>query len=293
MTTYLEDSSAEQPVSERAAYSDVLTLAAIGAIVYVVSSFIHEGIGHGGMCLLVGGKPLSVSSTFFNYDSGNSHLSPWEMRWINAGGTLANLLAGLVCLALLRLMRRASPSLRYVLWLAMSVNLFQAGGYLMASPIGNFGDWQAFMTGLEPQIAWRIGLIALGLLISFWALRVSSAELAPFLNRDKNEYNRRAAVLTLIPYLAGSTVMCVAALFGPGGMQLVVISAMASSFGGTCWLVWAPWAPSWARDPGVVYPERPLIVGRNLVLIVAGLLAAIVCIAILGPSVPLNRCYAQ
>lgn len=45
-----------------AASQDLLTIAAVAVVVYAVSSVIHEGLGHGGACIAVGGTPQPVSS---------------------------------------------------------------------------------------------------------------------------------------------------------------------------------------------------------------------------------------
>jgi len=40
---------------------DALTIAAIAIVVYIVAGVIHEGVGHGGACLLAGGRVLVIS----------------------------------------------------------------------------------------------------------------------------------------------------------------------------------------------------------------------------------------
>ncbi len=44
---------------------DPLTIAAIGLLVGALTDIIHEGLGHGGACLLVGGKPTLLTSMNF------------------------------------------------------------------------------------------------------------------------------------------------------------------------------------------------------------------------------------
>src|ERR1700736_4500391 len=64
----------------------------IGILAYMLGNVLHEGIGHGGACLLVGAKPLVLSSVHFECSL--------DSRLVMAGGTLANLLAAAVFLVL-------------------------------------------------------------------------------------------------------------------------------------------------------------------------------------------------
>jgi hypothetical protein len=71
---------------------DPLTVAAMGLVAYALANLLHEGLGHGGACLLVGGKPLVLSSMHFHGDTEG--LPRGANRLIAAGGTLVNLLVG-------------------------------------------------------------------------------------------------------------------------------------------------------------------------------------------------------
>lgn len=56
-------------------------------------------------------------------------------------------------------MRTANPTrqyLRYFLWLLMTINLLQAGGYILFSGLGNIGDWAYVIHDLEPVWLWRL-----------------------------------------------------------------------------------------------------------------------------------------
>src|SRR5262249_47750861 len=104
--------------------ADFWTVVGIATIAYVFANILHEGIGHGGACLLTGGNPLALSTVHFECYK--------EERLVAAGGTLANLAAGLVCWLGSRFVHRGSH-LRYFLWLLMTINLLQAGGYFLFS----------------------------------------------------------------------------------------------------------------------------------------------------------------
>ena len=59
--------------------------AAIALIVSAISDVVHEGIGHGCVSILVGGKPQYLSS--MNYVGDHRGLPIWSTRMVSAGGT--------------------------------------------------------------------------------------------------------------------------------------------------------------------------------------------------------------
>ena len=61
-------------------------LVAITIAATVIADFIHEGVGHGGMCVATGGRPLVLSTVHFECRT--------DTRLVAAGGTLANLIFG-------------------------------------------------------------------------------------------------------------------------------------------------------------------------------------------------------
>src|SRR5690348_1533351 len=95
-------------------FSDALTVASIAALAFMLGNILHEGLGHGGACLLSGGRPLALSSVDFECSA--------DTRLVMAGGTLVNLLTGALFFVLGRLVSRKRPHLKFFLWLAMAVN---------------------------------------------------------------------------------------------------------------------------------------------------------------------------
>src|SRR5260370_24959504 len=132
--------------------ADALTIAGIAIIACILASVLHEGVGHGGACLLAGGKVWVISAVHMECSA--------ETRLVMAGGTLMNVAAGALCFALGRVTARTSPRLRYFMWLSMTVNLFTAAGYFGFSGIGGFGDWGSFISGLGPPWGGGTGLTA-------------------------------------------------------------------------------------------------------------------------------------
>jgi len=80
------DATAESHPLCEATKPDLLTVAAVAIAATVIADFIHEGLGHGGMCIATGGQPLALSTVHFECST--------DTRLVAAGGTLANLIFG-------------------------------------------------------------------------------------------------------------------------------------------------------------------------------------------------------
>jgi hypothetical protein len=270
-------------LSTRDRPADRPTLCAVAAAVYATCAILHEGIGHGGACLLTGGAPVSMSSVHFECSQ--------EGLWVSAGGTLINLAAGLLAWALLQWTAPATtarhPTARYALWLFLTVNLMQGCGYFLFSGIGNIGDWAEIVRGRDPAWIFRGGL-AIGGGASYLATVVLALRsLREFLGGDPDVQRRQARRLTLIPYLAGGLLSIVAGAFNPVGMILVAISAAAASLGGTSGLAWMANLLGRPVTPFATAPA-PVVIARSRAWIVTGILAAVIFVALWGPGFRFN-----
>lgn len=272
-----KDATAEShpPRLREANRPDLLTIAAIAIVATVIADFIHEGLGHGGMCVATGGQPLALSPVHFECSA--------DTRLVAAGGTLANLIFGTLFWAAVRAVKQSAPW-RYFFWLLMTFNLFEAGGYFLFSGIGNIGDWTAVVAGWQPAWAWRLGLVALGA-VTYFILFVplSLRELRPFLGKDAKIRVRRARQFTLVPYFTAGVLSCAAGARNPVGPLLILISAAAASFGGHSGLAWM-----WNLLYGPRIPSSPLQmpeIERSRGWVIAAVVLAILFIAGLGPGV--------
>ena len=256
---------------------DGWTVAAIALLTYMLGSLLHEGAGHGGACLLAGGKPLVLSSVHFECSA--------DTPLVDAGGTFANFIAAAVFFVLGRITGSAHPRWKYFFWIAMTMNLFTAMGYFLFSGIGGIGDWAEFMRGVQPEWFWRVALSIFGALTYALATWVSLLELRPLIGRDQEERYRRAVRLSIIPYFSGGVLMCLAGALNPRGAILILISAAASTFGGTSGLVWDT---QWLRGESIVPPgpaSKPLPIRRSWPLMVIAGAAAVAFVAIVGPGI--------
>jgi hypothetical protein len=265
----------DPPRSLESTRPDLLTIAAIAIVATVFADFIHEALGHGGMCIATGGQPLALSTVHFQCSA--------EPRLVAAGGTIANLIFGALFWGAARAVKQSAPW-RYFFWLLMTFNLFEAGGYFLFSGIGNIGDWTAVVAGWQPVWAWRLGLVALGA-VTYFLLFVPLClrELRPFLGKDAKVRVRRARQLTLVPYVASGILSSVAGALNPVGPLLILISAAAASFGGHSGLAWMS---SLLHGPRIRSTELQMPeIERSWGWLIAAVVLAILFIAGLGPGV--------
>jgi hypothetical protein len=110
------------------------------------------------------------------------------------------------------------------------------------------GDYGVFINNLEsgPAWPWQVGFAAMGLALYGFALWVGMRDLA-FLCGTTRQVGR-AAGLTIVPYLAGGIFNTLISLRNPMGLPLVVMSAVAGSFGGTAGLFWLPFVIGNVKD---------------------------------------------
>jgi hypothetical protein len=252
-----KDATAESgpPSLREPTHPDLLTVAAITIVATVIADIIHEGLGHGGMCVVTGARPLVLSTVHFDCSA--------DTRLVAAGGTLANLIFGAQFWVAERRVKRSAS------WF---------------SGIGNIGDWAAAVAGWQPAWAWRVGLAALGVVTYFFLfVPLSLRELLPFIGRDAQIRVRRARQLTLTPYLTAGVLACIAGALNPVGPLLILISAAAASFGGNSGLAWMSNLLQGPRIPSSEF-QMPEI-ERSRGWIIAAVLLAIGFIAGLGPGV--------
>jgi hypothetical protein len=257
------------------------TLVAIAVAAFALANVVHEGVGHGGACLLAGGRAVALSAVHFDGDLAG--LSPAAGRWVAAGGTLANLALGLLAGLALRGARGAPGPGRFFLWLSMTINLLQAAGYWLFSGLGRIGDWAVVVEGWAPHWAFRLGLAAFGG-AAYWAVVLLSLRvLSPLLGKGP-ERLRRASSLTVIPYVAGGILYVAAGVLNPVGAALVLISAAAASFGGTSGLAWMA---QLLRDERRFPPkDGPVLrVPRSVPWLLAGVATTLLFVFVLGPGI--------
>jgi hypothetical protein len=176
-------------------------------------------------------------------------------RWVDAGGTIVNLIVGAVAMfAAYRMVRRngeGKPRDRrerkvvarhanwgYFLWLVGCINLMDGAGYFLFSGILGLGDWQQILLGLPHYVALRVGMSVFGAVLYFLVVKVIALVLEPFCP-DRTRYRSLYNTVGRLPYYAACGFYCLAGAFDPLGLQLLFLSTIPAAFGGNSGLMWA------------------------------------------------------
>jgi hypothetical protein len=208
---------------------DVLTVVAISLVAEILGDVLHEGLGHAAVALLTGAKSGVLSTVAWS--------SEFDSRLVAAGGTLANLAAGLVCWIVLRGVTCGSLRLRFFLLISLAFNLFAGTGYFFFSGVTNFGDWAAVIDGLPAHWLWRVLLVVGGIASYYGAVLVVGSGLVRYVGVPRIDL-RRLQRLTWIPYFSAVVLLSAAGLGNPVGLQLVWQSALPAAAGAHSGLLW-------------------------------------------------------
>jgi hypothetical protein len=260
--------------------SDLLTVIAIALVAYAVTNVLHEGLGHGGACVVLGGTPRMLSSIHFECEG--EAIGSLAGRGVSAAGTIVNFVAAAMALVAFRATDAPMrPHAAYFLWLFTTLNLLMGAGYLLFSGIGNIGDWSDVASGTVPPAVWRPVMAVFGGALYFLFARQSARRLRALIGSDTLSMERSRR-LTAPAYIAGGLLYCVSGLFNPVGPILIAISAAAASFGGTSGLLWLI-----RFVPDGSHSVSRIELNRSPAWIVAGGVVSLIFVAILGPGVRL------
>ncbi len=241
------------------------TIISMAIIANGITVLLHEGVGHGVTSWVRGGVPTELTS---------NHLSSlYEDRWIEAGGTLVNLAAGVLALAA-SYIAGTQANLRYFCWLLAAHNLLSGTGYFLFSGALGFGDWQQVILGLPHQAALRTGMALLGAVLYFLVAWLLATAVRPFC-QTRGDYNR----VGRLPYLAACTFSCIAGAFDPLGIKLLFVSTIPAAFGGSSGMLWLD---------GLIprpFPQQPLVVQREPALWIFAAIFAIAYVIVLGRGI--------
>ena len=244
----------------------IITLLAIACTAFFVADLAHEGLGHGGACVALGGKMLSLSTTYEDCSI--------RSRWIDAAGPVMGLVISLLAWSWLRLAAPRSSNLRAFLCLLFAFTGFWNVGYLVESGILYRGDWRFVIEGLEPVMAWRAGLVIGGVVFYIVAMRVLGAVMTGNFGAGTGW---RPQIFGLIALLVASALAIAGGALDPRGSGIILTDALPaalSSFG----LVWIGLEVH--RRVGTLRIDTPTSPGW----IVTGLICAVIFVAVLGPG---------
>jgi len=241
------------------------TIISMAIVTVGITTLLHEGAGHGVTSWLRGGVPIELTS---------NHLSSLhEDRWIAAGGTLVNLVAGTLAL----LITHAAGNrvlLRYFFWLLAAHNLFTGAGYFMFSGVFGFGDWEQVIAGLPNQALLRNAMAIAGLVLYVLFARLLAIAVRPFC-ATRASYN----AVGRLPYLAGCLFNCTAGAFDPLGIKLLLVSTIPAAFGGSSGMLWLD---GFIPRP---LPERSLVIRRAPAWWIFAVMFGVAYVVILGRGI--------
>jgi hypothetical protein len=245
---------------------DVATLLALGVLAYTLETLIHEGVGHGGVCLAQGHRVTVLTPLWMRCDAIGAPMV--------AAGPLANMVAAMLSWMALRTGLAAAARLPVFLWLCFVFNGLVAAGYLAVGGATAFGDWAYLFGAVQPAWLWRIGALAAAALGYWILLGAAVRRYAAIAGGDHGAFTRRA----LVPALGAATVAIAAQIFGQGFALAGLILPVACTLvvGASLWGV---------RDqlPTIAAP-REFSVAFSLPCILLALATAVAYILILGPG---------
>jgi hypothetical protein len=166
------------PGTDSPTNDDALTVCAISLLSAMIANVLHEGLGHGALALMTGAQSGVLTTVAWSSD--------FDSRLVAAGGTLANLAAGIVFWVALRSATGASVRLRFFLLTSVAFNLFVGTGYFFFSGVTNFGDWAVVIADLHAHWLWRTLLVVTGMAAYYIALLVVGTGLVRYVGVSAN-----------------------------------------------------------------------------------------------------------
>jgi hypothetical protein len=262
----------EEPTPIR---DDVLTICAISIVAGILSNILHEGVGHGFTALLTGAESGLLTTVAWS--------SAFDSRLVEAGGTLANLAAGLIFWCVLRNAQNLSTPIRYFVFISGAFNLFSGTGYFLFSGVTDFGDWAEVISGLHPHWLWRVLLVVLGSVSYYAAVLVVGVGIVSYVGVP-GEQQRRLRKLTILPYFSAILLASIAGLLNPFGIQLLWQSAMPATAGGQSGLLWLQYYIPRGTEPRNAAEQ----LNRNYVWLAVAVVLGLIYVVVLGHGIMLH-----
>lgn len=254
---------------------DRLTVIGLALLMMPLMTMWHEISGHAAACAAFGGKIAQIGAFYVDCD-GLQGLPRIAMSC--AGVAMNTVLAAIAYF----LWRRASGDwARLVLWLLFLSQGFVASGYFAFSGIIGVGDLApGAHGGLGPvsyPLAVRAAEALFGIVMYSQLIRLGVNSLGEMLGRSPATAPARRA-LSHTFYLTCGVTAVIVGLFNPLGLFILLASAAASSFGGLAGFI----SMGFSKPHGE--GMREFVIGRNPLVLSAGVLVTIGFAALLGPS---------
>ncbi len=262
---------------------DYLTVIALSMLAYTLAVLLHEHFGHALACIILGGHPTELGAFYVDFQDAN--MPDLSIRLIALAGPIVSLITGAVGLLVLDRIPQGSSHMRYGAWLFGTISLMTATGYLLFSGFTGLGDFGTSRDGalylVQPEWLWRAALTVLGgagyALVIYFSLR----RMDKLIGGEGTVRIAQAQKLALTSYLTGSLMSVLIGFLNPHGIVIVLMSAAASTFGGTSGLAWM----MQMLNRNKVLPDSPLQLKRNWSWVIVGFVVTMLYAVILGPTV--------
>jgi hypothetical protein len=147
------------------------------------------------------------------------------------------------------------------------------------------GDWAAVIEGAHPYRAWRLFLVAAGIIAYATVIQVA-VRLATLWIADGDTSIADLRRVIRVSYITGGVLLVLGGAFNPLGRELILISGLGGSFAMTVGLLLVPGdLESDAKEPG--WTSRVLELQPTWIAL--ALIVGVVFVGILGPGIRLAR----
>jgi hypothetical protein len=238
-----------------AARGDILTVGAVAILAMITATVAHEAIGHGGVCLLQGGKIVRLTSVYFSCDGGNG--------WVPAAGPLGNLAAALLGWLGLRLLPAGAMRARLLCLLLWAFSLFWFAGYLIYDMALGGGDYIFTARALFGGADVRPAAGAMGVVLYLFIARqvATKARALDFVALLRQAWIAAsvAAVAAALAYAPTREYAAIQAGLEIGAASLPLLLARPAAGG-----VIIARSPAWIGAAAILYAAFVLILGRGI-----------------------------
>lgn len=257
---------------------DLWTLVGLALLVLPLLTMGHELAGHALTCLGLGHAPSQLGAYYVECPG----TSGWGKRLVAMAGTGMDVVLAMCGYLAWRQLQAPLP--RLAAWMVFAVKGMVAAGYWMFSGLTNLGDWGPAAGGGIGALPWpwlcRLGLFAVGLVVYVAVTRRAIDMLRAMLGGGMHAWRTQRTV-ALTTYVVGGVSAVLVSLLNPLGLVITLVSAVASSFGGTAGLFNVAYA---RRRSG---PASAFVIARRPVILVLGLVVTLLFAAVLGPTIHL------
>ena len=244
------------------------TLIAIAYAAYFVADIAHETLGHGGMCLALGGSVTFLSTTF---EDCSIH-----SRLIDGAGPMMGIAIALLAWSWLRRRPPRDQNMRAFLLLTFAFAIFWNVFYLIRSGITDQGDWAFVIAGLEPKLVWHAAMTIAGVVLYGIAMRATATSV-------RTDFPESAGGgispfgFAMTAFVAAVILSAIAAQFDTRSVAPNMIDKLPSALA-ALGLVWAGWTT------GRAMPELRMAIPQSLTWTTLGAASAIFFVLVLGPG---------